>query len=81
VQHLTAGAFSYASIEAFITLLLQDPANAIWLAVNQFGISNVVNVLALLELPILIPLLLLTSPIWLPLLIVFGPFLLVLAVA
>jgi len=85
LQPLTASAASIGSIEADIASLLQSPVNAVNTILtalyNQFGVANVVFVLALLELPILIPFLLLTSPIWLPLLIVVGPFLAVLAAA
>jgi hypothetical protein len=62
VQHLTAGAFSYAGIEAKLAALLQD-ANGV--------AANIVGTLAFLaSLPpqeqIAVALALLTSPIWLP---------------
>ena len=92
VHTLNAAALSYTDIEATITAFLNDIKAFLQIPVNtantildalyaQFGVANVVLVLALLELPILIPFLLLTAPIWLPLLLVIGPFLLVLALA
>ncbi len=43
---------------------------------SQYGVSNVVKVLADLELAIVIPILLVTSPIWIPLLLILSPLLL-----
>ena len=43
---------------------------------SQYGVSNVVEVLAGLELAIAIPILLVTSPIWVPLLVIFSPLIL-----
>jgi hypothetical protein len=89
VQHLTAGACSYTDVEAALTAFLQNPMGYLNSQLYVPGAPgsggglnpNVVNVLALLELPFLIPFLIVTAPVWLPLLIVVGPFLVVLAAA
>jgi hypothetical protein len=89
LQHLTAGAFSYADIEANIVALLDAPLlnnvlRDVGLGFLAFFSSNInldiTLFLALLELPFLIPFLLLTSPIWVPLLVVAFPFIFALAV-
>ena len=74
VQNLRAGAFSYTDIEAALTALLHH--NLLDWLYSQYGVSNVVKVLADLELAIVIPILLVTSPIWIPLLLVLSPLLL-----
>jgi PE family len=89
VQHLTAGAFSYADIETNIVALLDAPLlNKVLSDVGLGLLANFsscdINLdttlfLALLELPFLIPFLLLTSPIWVPLLVVALPFIFALA--
>jgi hypothetical protein len=89
VQHLTAGAFSYADIETNIVALLDVPLLDNVLThvglgfLADFSSSNInldiTLFLALLELPFLIPFLLLTSPIWVPLLVVAFPFIFALA--
>ena len=88
LQHLTAGAFSYADIEANIVALLDAPLlnnvlRDVGLGFLAFFSSNInldiTLFLALLELPFLIPFLLLTSPIWVPLLVVAFPFIFALA--
>jgi hypothetical protein len=89
VQHLTAGAFSYADIEANIVALLDVPLlnnvlNDVGLGFLGYFSSSDVNFditlfAALLEAPFIIPFLLLTSPIWVPLLVVAFPFIFALA--
>jgi PE family len=67
VQNLRTGALSYTQIEAALTTLLHH--NLLDWLYSQYGVSNVVQVLADLELAIAIPILLVTSPIWIPLLL------------
>jgi hypothetical protein len=74
VQNLRAGAFSYTDIEAALTALLHH--NLLDWLYSQYGVPNVVKVLADLELAIVIPILLVTSPIWIPLLLILSPLLL-----
>ena len=74
VQNLRTSAFSYAKIEAALTALLHHDFLD-WLY-SQYGVSNVVEVLAGLELAVAIPILLVTSPIWVPLLVIFSPLIL-----
>jgi PE family protein len=74
VQNLRADAFSYTDIEAALTALLHH--NLLDWLYSQYGVSNVVKVLADLELAIVIPILLVTSPIWIPLLLILSPLLL-----
>jgi hypothetical protein len=78
VQNLRAGSFSYTNLEAALTALLHGDLLD-WLY-SQYGVSNVVNVRADLELAIVIPLLLVTSPICIPLLVILSPVILLLVV-
>jgi hypothetical protein len=68
VQHLTAGAFSYASIEAALASLLQDANAFVSIIAATPPQQLLVDALIVLALPVVIPLLLVTSPIWVPLL-------------
>jgi PE family len=74
VQNLRTGALSYTQIEAALTALLHH--NLLDWLYSQYGVSNVVQVLADLELAIAIPILLVTSPIWIPLLLILSPLIL-----
>jgi hypothetical protein len=81
VQHMHAGAFSYASIEADIVAALNNVLKDIGLGgLANFSTTNtnldITLALALLELAIVIPVLVLTSPIWIPLLVLASPLLL-----
>jgi hypothetical protein len=74
VQNLKASAFSYTKIEAALTALLHGDLLD-WLY-SQYGVPAVVNVLADVELAIL----LVTSPLWIPLLIILSPLILLLVI-